>query len=210
MPRRTINQRCRSHQFPDLSGLDLKLADNLVLNMTVAGRAFPVTEGRGMVTAFVRTTESACRCYERARQLIERSVTDDSLAAFIESMGEFEICITALHRAMRIAETLKDSELTSVKGRQLPSDSHRDDLRRMRNAIDHLDGPIRGGYFGTGASLFLFVTDTDIEIDEVDEEGNAVTVVATHTELGKWVLQLHSLATEITRDPEAFARLTCA
>jgi hypothetical protein len=175
--------------------------------MTVAGRAFPVAKGRGMVTAFVRTTESACRCYERARQLIQRSVDEDSLAAFIESMGEFEVCVTALHRAMRIAEILKDSELTSVRSRQLPSDGHRDDLRRMRNAINHLDEPIRGGYFGTGASLFLFVTDTEIEIDEIDDEGNVSTVVATHAELGEWVLQLHSLATEITRDPETFARV---
>jgi len=53
-----------------------------------------------------------------------------------------EIAVTALHRTMRIAELLVDSRTTAINEAWLPSQEEREELRSMRNAIDHIEGSI--------------------------------------------------------------------
>jgi hypothetical protein len=124
---------------PDLSGLDDKLTANLVLSLSV-GRGFPPSDAQHLVTAFVRTTEGALRRYEEARLQLARSVEQDSLVEYLRGLDDMELTFMALHRAMRIAQGLKDSSETKLRKSQLPAHGDQERLRKMRNAIDHRDG----------------------------------------------------------------------
>lgn len=190
------NERPRSLEFPDLSDLDNGLTANLLLETVFRGNCFHDNDTCGLVLGLVRTTESAVRGYERARSLLVHSVDEDSLGAYLEGLSEMEVACTALYRAMRVAERLLDSPVTIVNDDWLPSEGDRELLRHMRNAIDHVDGPISSGRCGQGERLFLFVAETDLMIDE---GGGNLTV--SHTAFGEWVRQLHILASELTRDP---------
>jgi hypothetical protein len=68
--------------LPDLSGLDDKLTANYILSASF-GRVFPPGDAQHLVTAFVRSTESALRRYEEARLRLERSTTRDSLVDYL-------------------------------------------------------------------------------------------------------------------------------
>jgi hypothetical protein len=189
-------ERPRSLELPDLSGLDNALTTNHLLNLAVAAPAFPPGPASGLATAMVRTTESALRAYERARLLLNRSVESNSLTAYLEGLSEMEVCLLSLYRAMRVAERLAVSPETMVDKNMLPSARQRNLLRRMRNAIDHIDKPMAAGEFGMGVNLFLFITEKTLTIHDGGGE-----LVAKQTALGQWLRTLHGLATHLSREP---------
>jgi hypothetical protein len=92
-----------------------------------------------------------------------------------------EVAVTALHRAMRLAEGLMRSPETTVGKQDVPADTDRDLLRLMRNAIDHNNQPIIEGRAGKGQTLALWVGSDDSTID--DASG---TQTVTHAQLGQW------------------------
>lgn len=192
-------QRPRSFELPDLSGLDKELTSNHMLEMTFRGKAFPPGEASGLVTALVRTTESAVEAYERARLLFAESAERNSFGRYMKGLSEMEVCITALDRAMRVAERLALSEETKVGPDNLPSRNVRKRLSRMRNAIDHIDRPLAAGRFGGGEYLFLYVSNADLLI----HDGGAELKVK-QADFGDWVVRLHELAGALTRDPLAW------
>jgi hypothetical protein len=195
-----IRHRPRRLNLTDFSALDDKLTANLMLDLTLRG-GFPPGTAQHLVTAFVRTFEVALRCYERARLQLERSVAQDSLAEYLRGLDDMELTFIALHRAMRLAEGLMASSETKVGMKQLPSASERDELRKMRNAIDHRDGAIIDGLAGTGLTIALHVREDDLIID--DHHGSHTV---KHTELSNWVRKLHELAVELTSHPERYVR----
>jgi hypothetical protein len=194
-----VSQRPKSFDLPDLSGLDVDLVANLLLSMTLRA-ALPPGEAQHLFTAFVRSTESALRCYERARLQLEYS-TEHGVASYIRGQADLELTFMALNRAMRLAEALKDSRETSVGNGELPSKPHRDLLRAVRNAIDHNDEPIRKGRAGKGEALALEVQQATIAID--GEQGH---LSVDQADLGVWVRQLHELAVSLTNDPANWVR----
>ena len=192
--------RPRRLNLADLSALDDKLTANLMLESTFGG-GFPSGAARHLVTAFVRTFEVALRCYERARLQLERSVAQDSLTEYLRGLDEMELTFIALHRAMRLAEGLMMSSETNVGKKQLPPAAEREELRKMRNAIDHRDGAIVDGLAGTGLTIALQVREDDLMID--DHDGSHTVM---HAELGNSVRKLHELAVELTSHPERYVR----
>jgi hypothetical protein len=193
--------RPRSIQLPDLSGLDNALTANHMLEMTFRGTGFPRGEASGLVTALVRTTESAVEAYGRARGSLIDAINRNSFGTYLKGLSEMEISVTALDRAMRVAERLIRSEETTVGEGDLPSKGARTRLSRMRNAIDHVDKPIAAGRFGGGEYLFLYVNDCDLLIHDGGGE-----LRVKQTDLGDWVHQLHGLAASLTGDPLAWRR----
>lgn len=194
-----MSTRPKRFDLPDLSGLDVDLVANLLLSMTVRV-ALPPGEAQHLLTAFVRSIESALRCYERARLQLEYS-SEHGVASYIRGQADLELTFMALNRAMRLAEALKDSRETTVGNGQLPSKAHRYLLRAVRNAIDHNDEPIRKGRAGKGEALTLDVGETTIAID-----GEKGPLSVEQADLGTWVFQLHELAVAITNDPGRWIR----
>lgn len=192
-------QRPGSFELPDLSSLDSALTVNHLLNLAVATPAFPPGPASGLATAMVRTTESALRAYERARGLLLQSGRENSLTAYLDGLSEMEVCLLALHRAMRVAERLIESPETTLDEQRLPSSEQRSLLRRMRNAVDHVDKPIAAGDFSAGVNLFLFVSEDTLTIHDGGGE-----LRASQRMLGRWLKSLHSLATNLSQDPSTW------
>jgi len=192
--------RPKSFELPDLSGLDNALTANHVLEMTFRGRAFPPGEASGLVTALARTTESALESYERSRQILLQSTNSNSFGMYLKGLSEMEICITALDRAMRVAGRLATSAETMVSDADLLPKKARTRLSRMRNAIDHVDKPLAAGRFGGGKYLFLYISESELVIND---EGGELRV--KQQELANWVVRLHALTTALSREPQNWA-----
>jgi hypothetical protein len=186
--------------IPDLSGLDDHLTDNLLLSM-LTGRGFRVGDAQHLVTAFIRTTESALRLYEAARARFDAAAARHSLASYLRGLDEMELTYMALNRAMRLAVALVESPETKVSNGMLPSQSERDRLRKMRDAIEHREGPIKASQAGIGKTIALSVRETESTIDDDTQR-----YVTRHDELASWIKLLHALATKLTNEPQAWSR----
>jgi DNA repair protein RadC len=186
--------------IPDLSELDDHLTDNLLLSMLI-GRGFPEGDAQHLVTAFVRTTESALRLYEAARMRFDAAAAGPSLASYLRGLDEMELTYMALTRAMRLAVALVESPDTKVSKRMLPSQSERDRLRKMRDAIEHREGPIKASQAGIGKTIALSVRETESAI-----ERDSQRYVARHDELASWIKVVHALAVKLTNEPHDWSR----
>jgi len=186
--------------LPDLSGLDGALTANYIVSVEI-GRAFPPGDAQHLVTAFVRSTDGALRRYEEARVRLERSAREDRLVEYLRGADDLELAFMALHRTMRLAEGLIQSRETTVGKNQLPSDTDRDLLRVMRNAIDHINQPIIDRRAGKGQPLQLEVGNDDSTIGD-----DAGTHTVSHARFGEWVRTLHKLAVDLTNRPQDWVR----
>jgi hypothetical protein len=192
--------------LPDLSGLDDKLTANLTVSLGI-GRGLPPGDAQHLVTTFIRTTEGALRRYEDARLQLERSANEDSFMEYLRGLDDMELTFMALHRAMRLAVALKNSCETNVGKRTLPREAERDQLRAMRNAIDHNVGPIVAHHAGKGHTLALLVREGDVTIDAIEPDAETVTsLTVAHADLGRWLRQLHELALDLINHPERWTR----
>jgi hypothetical protein len=131
------------------------------------------------------------------RVVLESASRDEKVMAFARGATDMEAVFWSLHRAMRVGEALARSAETTVSLAQLPSSSDRDKLRKMRNAIDHADGPIVLGRAGKGEALTLLIGSDDMSIS--DEDG--VTQMVTHTEFAQWTSPFTILRSLSLRDP---------
>lgn len=186
--------------LPDLSALDDKLVANYMLD-TMHGRVFPSGDAQHLVTAFVRSTESALRRYEQARLQLEYADEKDNPVERLRGADDLSVAFMVLQRAMRLAEGLMQSPETTVRKGDLPSDGDRDLLRRARNAIEHIDDPIRDRRAGKGSSLELEVRSDDSTIGADSE-----TLTVAHARFGEWVRTLHELAVNLTSRPQDWVR----
>jgi hypothetical protein len=111
------------------------------------------------------------------------------------------VTVWLLHRAMRVGVALVKSAETKVSYRELPLEPDREQLRKMRNAIDHDDEPIIRGRAGKGEALSLEAGSTQMSI--ADEDGVAQTV--TYEQFASWIETLHKLAWELIQHPHSWA-----
>lgn len=190
--------------FPDLSGLDADLTRRLLLRMSFQGHDFPEGTAKQLAIHLVRTLDASLLSYERARHRFDDYFAKDSFfGGYLRGISDLEIALTALHRSMRLAEGVVRSPETRFSKNRLPPQDDRDRLRDIRNAIDHVDGPIKKGSIQTGHMLAVFLNEAELMID--DGEGN--TLSARHTDVAEWVQRLHHLALDFIDHPEQWARL---
>ena len=188
--------------IPALAGLDDQLVANLVLSMAL-GQGFAPGNAQHLVTAFVRTTESALRRYEAARVQLQASAAHHSLAGYLRGLDDMELTYIALNRAMRLAVALKQSPETRISRSDLPAKQEQDRLRLMRAAIEHREGPIKANLAGIGKTIALSVGENESTIEDANR-----SYTATHEELACWVQALHALAVKLTNEPQAWSRPT--
>src|SRR3954452_7222702 len=106
--------------------------------------------------------DGTLRRYEKARIRLDRSCREDKLVEFIRGSDDLQFALLSLHRTMRVAEGLMRSPGTNVSKRELPPQAERDQLRVMRNAIEHVDEPIIDGRAGQGLPLQLEVMNSTV------------------------------------------------
>ena len=122
------------------------------------------------MVAFVRTFDHALRQYETARTNVVEATEQQQLVAYMRGCADMEAAVIFLNKAMRLGVALMESPETKIGKDQIPSKADRDRLRKMRNAVDHDDGPILAGRGGTGENLALTLGSTQMGI--ADEPGD--------------------------------------
>jgi hypothetical protein len=191
-------------QLPDLSDLPQRALATHALRSS-EGRELP--KGKASATAgnFVRSLEVCVVSYERARSLLARALDEDDGALrawdFLRGVSELEVSATWAHRSMRLAESLCRSPVTRLKLAELPSESERRELRRMRNAILHVDEAIVSGNGKPRHLLALFLDADDMLID--DEDGR---VRISQRDFGMWLRGLDGFAVSMADYPEGAFR----
>lgn len=140
----------------------------------------------------MRTTDAALKAYERSRELLEEFLSGGKFTPYLQGISELELTFLALHRAMRLAEAFMRSPETRVAKARLPMDRQRDELRDFRNAIDHVDGPIKRGEIVPGWMNSVFLTDKLILLDS--EKG---PLEVRQKDLGDWIRNLHRLCVDV-------------
>lgn len=200
--RPVASRRPRRFNIPDLSGLDERLTANLSVSLSI-GRGFPPGDAQHLVTGFIRTTEGALRRYEQARVRLQRSADEDSLVGYWRGLDDMELTFVALNRAMRFAEALKTSHETDVGKGDLPRGAERDQLRVIRNAINHNVQPILDHHAGVGHTLVLRIGEDDMTIDTIERDSGAVTThQVAHADMARWLRKLHELAVDLINNPD--------
>jgi hypothetical protein len=109
-----------------------------------------------------------------------------------------EVSAAWAHRSIRLAERLCRSPVTRLKLADLPSETERGQLRRMRNAILHVDGAIVGQDRRPRQLLALFLDSEDMLMTT-----RTGRVRISQRDFGGWIRSLDAFPNSIADHPEA-------
>jgi len=90
----------------------------------------------------VRLTDVAVREYEAAQSALElhaREWVHGNFSSYFEGVGHLEQCLTAMHRALRFADRLRQAKNAPKIDRAKLRMMGVDQIRVLRDAIQHLD-----------------------------------------------------------------------
>ena len=188
------------YNIPDLSGLK-PFSVTFMMYHVFAGGGPKGHEAYGLLMNFVRLVDLTIREYENGRMALNQFVaTDDfsSLGFFFRASAHFEVCISTLKRSMnhlirmrrerKISQPLKDLLPKTLRGRKV--ERVRDDVRVLRDAIQHLEERILKGETPTGKPIALMPCEDCVELG-----GYRIL----YSDLAKWLRELHGCARKLSR-----------
>ncbi|MFN2399320.1 MAG: hypothetical protein ABR543_11860 [Gemmatimonadaceae bacterium] len=152
-----------------------------------------------LATSFLRLVDKAIIGHELARREFTAWNERRSFAALLRGQGHLETCVSSMHRALTFAERLRsrglvteDSQPLIPRARDLPvfSDDARQRIRRLRDAIEHVDAQIIAGECPVGQPIALEPRGAEMWLEDVR---------IGYGELAAWLRQLRALATTVTR-----------
>jgi hypothetical protein len=141
----------------------------------------------------LRLVDQAVREYQHAFAELHQFLSTYALESFLRSQGHLETCVLSMHRALNFANrlrqfhlTLPDGSLLIPKSKELEvlTDPVRDRIRKIRNAIAHIDEQMTIGSFPVGRVIAIDPTNNGIALENV---------VITWDELTRWLRQLYML-----------------
>jgi hypothetical protein len=150
-----LARRNQSHTLPDLSGLLGRNLINVALDTVLGGPAITTYPDVALWHGLVRLTDKSVNEYESARQAVAQweTGTAGDLAPLFLAIDNFENCITSTHRGVLYAKGLR--ALGRGSSALLPTAKQYDDLRLMRNRIEHCDERLITGKIRQGQSSIL-------------------------------------------------------
>jgi len=143
--------------MPDLSHLNVPLKAPLLAQLLVG-----IVKGdeRGLyIREYTRLVDKAVFDYERARLAIEAQKTDTNRMHFLEFIDDFETCLNAVARLLKIRARL--AKLDARRGAN-PGPSA-EAIRNVRNRIEHMDADIAGAKAGRNWPIMLSISDNGAE-----------------------------------------------
>lgn len=184
----------KSFAMPDISSLARESGQSLVLlsfRNWLTGHGVPMVIGshaHAHYRNFVRLVDKAVRRYESARQYLEASVhrapDETALDHVVRALSDLEDMFHAVHRALRLLDSLKgacEAPVTSVDLRPFPSST----VRRIRDANEHIDDYLAKGKIGAGDDVMLRVWAQGISF-----AGQSISYVTIQL----WLTRLHGIA----------------
>jgi hypothetical protein len=158
-----------SVDLPDLAFLRNRAMATYLLRAG-EGRQLPRGIPSTIAGNFVRCLGVAVGAYERGRELVDEGIDKGEAWSVVRGSGELEVAVVWAHRATSLAVSLCRFPATSLPMAWLPSDPERELLRRMRNAVVHIDEAILCDYTKPGHMVALFLDAEDLFIDDVEGE----------------------------------------
>ena len=176
-------------EMPDLSDLNSKNALNFMLNIYFRGAGPKDKHAQMLVKSFARLLDKALYEYESARNsLLEDIKTpNEVMTPYFRTVDHLETCITTLQRTIEFARKIRKTSKAPVLPRKVNvlSDDTGNRIKKIRNAIEHMDKDIIQGKLKENDSIALVAKSDALELS-----GEEIY----YNELANWLRELHSLA----------------
>jgi hypothetical protein len=188
------------YNIPDLSSLK-PFSATYMANYFFTGVGPKGREAYGLVMNFIRLVDLAIFEYENGRIALCQFATPSNatlIGLFIKASAHFEVCVSTLIRSMnhlmkmrgerKISQPLKDLLPRTLRGRKV--ERVRDEVKVLRDAIQHLEEKILKGETPTGKPIALMPCEDCIELG-----GYKIS----YSHLAEWLRELHGCARKLSR-----------
>lgn len=161
--------------------------------------AQPSGRARQIADGYVRLVEKAVLEYQESRTKLVAFFADGTADHEYRAQDHFESCVQSLHRAMEYLEHLRrfgykrgDGTPFIPKPRELEvlRDSIRDQVRDMRDAVEHLDRDILEGRLGETVKVGIHLG---------WERASLGGLTLGYADVARWITQLHEYAALLSR-----------
>jgi hypothetical protein len=148
----------------------------------------------------IRLVDKTLLEYEQSREYLQRYVdSDNTTSLFFRCTDHMENCVDSLQRSFLHMEGLKvalhkemkrtEETLPKIGRDELPKKSDRNRVRRIRNAMHHMDEKISRGEAGADiAPIGLNVKSDSVELDHEE---------IYFAELAFWIQQIYKVAVRL-------------
>ncbi|WP_345610430.1 hypothetical protein [Pseudonocardia adelaidensis] len=154
------------HSMPDLSHLYERSILNVLLDSLVGRSQVPTDyPNRGCWMNLVRLTDKALVEYNLASQSLNTWIERKNqgvFSALFKGIDHFENCVVSTHRAILMTDRLRATGVLRRAPRA--TDRQRDQLRKIRNHIEHTDEKVSDGRIRPPEPFFLTPGQTRIEL----------------------------------------------
>lgn len=185
--------------MPSLSDLDTSLRGKRLIGRIMGIHGPPTLRGLQIADGYVRLVEKTVLEYEAARREFISFLREKLSDNHFRAQDHFETCIQSLHRAILYLDRLRRLGFRRPDGTafvprphdlEVLTDAVRSQVRRFRDASEHLDDDIIDGRIPEEADVAIhlgwhYAKLADIEI--------------RYQELSKWILQLHHFAVLLSK-----------
>ena len=183
--------------MPDLSGLNSKVILTLMLNSIFRGTKTTDAHESALVSSYVRLTDKSLLAYQSTRSALLEYVNAPSnrpLSALFRAIDYMETCVGSMKRALLFANAIADrnGQLVSPNHPLLASDAF-PRLKKIRNAIEHMDERIADGKAGPGTSAPMALL---VKSDNIELSGEEIS----YQDLSQWLTQLHQIAEDLVKN----------
>ena len=186
-----------TNNIPDLSALDAPIILNAILNKVFGRRGPSGYPAIAFHSGFIMTMDNAIFEYESARKCLDEAIArNHRWTNYFRCLAHFEMCINSIKRAKGFLEGLKGCLQAPQIERTLNSiESHLNNLRKIRNTIEHIDEKIRKGEVQKGDPVVLAIADDEKSIQISSHR-------ITFNQLELVIRNLHTLAENLAEYSE--------
>jgi len=184
-------------QIPDLANLR-NISGWYALRRFFTGAGPREWDQYALVVNFIRLVDLARDEYQNGRARVYDFWNPEkgrALAGMARASGHFESCVSTLQRAIRYLEIIRGypSFPKSVKdlvpdSLQVLQDETKRKIRKLRNAIQHLEGEIKRGAVKKGDALFLAPGQERVELG---------CHYILYSDLAKWISESHECSSKL-------------
>jgi len=182
-----------TNEMPDLSALLPSQTLTLVLRLAFPGDRTDAYPARLLHVTFVRLVDKATSEYEAARAQMNRYSQEDTpmrpLVALFRASSEFENCITSLHRALGLLDSIRrDKNSPKIPDELRATLRATKNVRQFRGAVQHFDDDLAKGVPQPGSNMGIRTHSNRIE---------CACGSIFYSDLAHWIRSLHDYAARI-------------
>lgn len=185
------------NNIPNLSTLNKPVILNLMLNRAFGGSGQLEYQARAFHSGFVRTMDKAIFEYESARKCLDRAIARNyRIANYFRCLAHLETCVNSIKRAISFLERLKRClrDLPVERMTRKLIESHFNNIRNVRDTVEHIDEHILKGEVKKGDPLVLAIPDDEKSIQISNHK-------IRFDQLASVIRNLHTIAENLAKYP---------